>query len=164
MKGRFDRVLVSSLLMTVCLVSLVPSNLKSASTWQQRVFIFDNVARYNYESLLAFASLALVVIGLTVVWTGFHARLRSAWFIMFVITWVYFFPVYLVDAVLESRRIGWPYGAALVQEALEGRPFAQTTVRSIAILVVMLISLLLPLGDFFGKKARGSSSRGESAE
>ncbi len=156
MRIRLDRVSVSSVLLTICLLSLVPTNLRSASTWQTRsIWITEELARYNYEASIAFASLALTIIGITVIWTGYQRRLRWAWFIMVVFACVYYFPVYLRDCFLEVSRVGWPWWAALVREAMEGRPFAQAMAQSLVTLTVMLIALLLPIRSFFGKNGTG---------
>jgi len=150
---RLDSVSVSGVLLTISLLSLVPSLLKVASTWKERViWVTDKFLRYNYESLLAFASLALVIIGITVIWTGYQKRFRWSWFIMVVFVCVYFVPVYLLEVFLDIGRVGWPWWPGVVRDAMEGRPFAKDAIKSLATLTVMLIALLVPIRAFFGKK------------
>ena len=150
---RLDSVSVSGVLLTISLLSLVPSSLKVASTWKERViWVTDKFLRYNYESLLAFASLALIIIGITVIWTGYQKRFRSSWFILVVFVCVYFVPVYLLDISLAMRTVGWPWWPELVRQVKAGRPLAQDAAICLITLTLMLIALVLPVRAFFGKK------------
>lgn len=151
---RQNSLTVSSVLLTICLLSLVPLNMRLASTWQDRFpKITNRLAIYNYEASLAFASLALIIIGITVIWTGYRQGLRWAWIVMAVIVGVYYIPVYLLDFFLELSRVGGLYLPALFREALEGRPFAFAVVKSLVTLSLMLIALFLPMSVFFGKNS-----------
>ena len=153
MRIRVDSVSVSGVLLTISLLSLVRSNLYRASTWKERhIWVTDRFLRYNYESLLAFASLALIIIGITVTWTGYQKRSRWSWFILVVFVCVFFVPVYLLDVFLDLRRVGWPWWPGVVRDAMEGRLFAKSAIRSLATLTVMVIGLLVPIRAFFGKK------------
>jgi hypothetical protein len=153
MRFRFDRVSVSSVLWTVCLMTLIQWDVKFAATWQTRqVWVMDRVARLNYESSIAFASLALEIVGLTVIWTTYQKRMRSAWFIMVVFVCVYFLPVHLLDVLLDIRRVGWTWWPAVVREAMEGRQFAVGALKELAIFALMVVALFLPVGVIFGKK------------
>jgi len=72
---RFDRVSVSSVLFTFCLLILMSQSLKWAATWPTRVvWVTDRAARLNYEGSIAFAELALEIIALTVIWTSYQKR------------------------------------------------------------------------------------------
>jgi hypothetical protein len=42
---------------------------------------------------LGVACRAIILIGLIVIWTGYVMRARSAWLVMFVVTWVWAFPL-----------------------------------------------------------------------
>ena len=153
MRIRVDSVFVSGVLLTISLLSLVRPNLYRASTWKERyIWVANRFVRYNYESLLAFASLALIIIGITVIWTGYQKRFRWSWFILVVFVCVFFVPVYLLEVFLDIRRVGWPWWPGVVRDAMEGRPFAQSAIRFLATLTVMLIGLLVPIRAFFGKK------------
>jgi hypothetical protein len=140
----------------LCLLSLVPGRLTDASTWKQRnIILADRCVRYNYESLLAFATIALCIIGITVTWTGYRKRDRTAWFIMLMFLCVFFVPVYLVDVFLDIKRVGWHWWAGVVQDAMEGRPFAQAAIRVLVTFALIVIALLVPIGAFFGKSKVG---------
>jgi hypothetical protein len=150
---RFDRVTVSSVLFTFCLLILISQSLKWAATWPTRVvWVTDKAARLNYEASIAFAELALEIIALIVIWTSYQKRMRWSWFVMVVFVSVYFLPVHLLDVLLDVKRVGWQWWPAVVRDAREGRPFAVGALEEIAISILMAIALLVPAGDLFGKK------------
>jgi hypothetical protein len=149
---RRDSVSVSSVLLTFCLLSWAPPNLKTAATWRQRsIMVTERLWRYNSESLLAFASLALLIIGLIVIWTGYQRRMRSAWFVMLVFVLVYFLPVYVLNIFLIMRSVGWRWWPEVVRGAIDGSQDAQVALEVLIIFTTMLIALLLPVRAFFGK-------------
>jgi hypothetical protein len=150
---RFDRVSVSSVLLTVCLLILIRWDLKWAATWRTRqVWVMDRVARLNYEASIAFASLALGIIVLIVIWTSYQKRMRWAWFVVVAFLCVYFVPVHLLDVFLDINRVGWPWWHGVVRDAREGSQFAVGALKELAMFTLMVIALLVPIGDFFGKK------------
>jgi len=154
-----DRVSTSSLIFTGCLLSLVPADLKFAETWRTRhIFIIDRIERLNYESSIAFASLALVIIGLTVIWTSYQNRKRWSWFAMLIFVCVYFIPVHLLDVFIDIKSVEWSWWPGVIQDAREGRQFAQGAIRFLLILILMLTARLVPLKDFFGRKPATTSS------
>ena len=154
MRFRFDRVSVSSVLLTVCLLTLIQWNLKWAATWRTRaVWVTDRVARLNYESSIAFASLALDIIVLIVIWTSYQKRMRWAWFVMVVFVCVYFVPVHLLDVLLDIKKVGWHWWPGVVQDANEGRPFAVGALTELTIFTLMIIAVLVPVGAFFKKQS-----------
>jgi hypothetical protein len=156
------RPLLSEIILTGCLILLFCINLRWAATVMEREIPFgDQISRYNYESLLGFASLALCIIGTIVIWTAYKQRRLWAWFIMVVFVFVYFVPVYLIDSILEMPRVGWRWWPALFNQALDGRPLARFVFRSLIIFVAMLIALLLPIKRFFTKQAPSAGTRGE---
>lgn len=159
MRFRLDRVSTSSLIFTGCLLSLVPADLKFAATWRTRdIWVLERVARANYESSIAFASLALVVIGLFVVWTSYQNRMRWSWFAMLVLVLVYFIPVHLVDVFIDIGRVGWAWWPGVIHDAREGRQFAQLAIRFLATLILMVAALLVPVKDFFGRNRAATRS------
>jgi hypothetical protein len=150
---RLDSVSVSGVLLTICLLIIARWNLKFAATLGTRYRVIGGrIAMPNYEASIAFASLALVVIGLIVVWTGYQKRMRWSWFIMVVFVCVYFVPVHLLDVFLDIRRVGWPWWPGVVQDAMEGRPFAVGALKELAIFTLMVIALLVPIKAFFGEE------------
>ena len=153
MRIRLDSVTVSSVLLTICPLTIGQWNLKWAATWQTRsIWVTDRLLRFNYESSIGFASLALVIIGLIVIWTSYQKRMRWSWFVMVVFVCVYLVPVRLLDVFFDIKRVGWPWWPGVVRDAREGRQFAQGAIAELAILTLMVIALLAPLRAFFGKK------------
>jgi hypothetical protein len=153
---------VSALLLSACLLSLAPPILETAATWRQRnIMVTEQLWRYNSESLLAFASLALVMIGLIIIWTSYQKRTRSAWCVMLVFVLFYFIPVYFVDIFLNIKTVGWSWSRQFAREILQGQPLALTGLRYLTTLGLMIIALVIPIRAFFGKNGRVRA--GESA-
>ncbi len=152
MKVRVDSVSISGVLFTICLLTIAWWDLKFAATWRTRHWDMGRLAIPNYDASIAFASLALVIIGLIVIWTGYQKRMRWSWFIMVVFVCVYFVPANLVDVFLDISRVGWRWWPGVVQDAMEGRPFAIGAIRGLVILALMIIALLVPIRAFFRKK------------
>ena len=149
------RYFVSEIIFTLCLTVFLPGYVKMAGTWRQRhIWITDRIAWFNYDASLSFASLALILIGLIVVWTGYRKRNPWAWLIMLIFVAVYYVPVHLIDVFLDIKTVGWRWWPGVVQDAREGRPFARGSVEVLIILVAMTIALVLPIKEFFGKTAR----------
>lgn len=99
---------------------------------------------------LGVACLAIILIGLIVLWTGFVRRSRSAWFVMFVIVWFWAFPLFilpigvpLVRGRLELTFLEFFYNAIVVS----GGP--RTTVKLFLAFSLMVFALALPIGRFF---------------
>lgn len=150
---RFDRVMISSVLFTFCLLILMSWSLKWAATWPTRVvWVMDRVGRLNYEASIAFAELALEIIALIVIWTSYQKRMRWAWFVMAIFFCVYYVPVRVLDFLLGIRSRGWSWWPAAIRDAMGGRQLAIDAFSELAILTLMVVALLLPIGDFFGKK------------
>lgn len=153
MRFRFDRVTVSSVLLTICLVILMSLDMKWAATWPTRaVWVTDKVMRLNYEASIAFTSLALEIIVLIVIWTSYQKRVRWSWFVMLVFVCVYFLPVRLLDLFLGIRSAGWSWWPRAVREAMEGHQLAVSAFSEVAIFAVMVIALIVPVGAFFSNR------------
>lgn len=147
---------ISSMLLTICLLNIARWHLQFAANWRTRhISVTDRLTMPNYEASIAFASLALVIIGLIVIWTGYQKRRRSAWFIMAVFVFVYFVPVNLIDVFLDIRNVGWSWWPAVVHDAREGRAFSLGAIYALASFAVMVIALLIPIRTFFGKSKAG---------
>ncbi len=159
MKLQFNSVSISGVLLTICLLAIGRWDLKYARTWRTRELFLGRDGTPNYYASMAFASLALVLIGLIVLWTGYQKRTRSSWFIMVVFVFVYFMPVNLIDVFLDIRRVGWSWWPGVIQDAREGRPFALGATSSLADFALMVIALLLPIRAFFGKQAEGREEK-----
>lgn len=163
MRFRFDRVSVSSVLLSICLLILMSWSLKWAATWATRVvWVMDRVGRVNYEASIAFTSLALEIIALIVIWTSYQKRMRWSWFVMVTFVCVYFVPVRLLDILLDIKRVGCQWLPAVIRDAREGRPFAVGALKELGILTLMVTALLVPVGDFFGKKRHSPSEANQT--
>lgn len=150
MKFGFDRVSVSSLLLTLCVMILMFWNLKWAATLGTRsVQLTEKLYRPNYEASIALASLALEIVVLIVIWTSYQKRMRWSWFVMAVFLCVYLVPVHLLDLLLTIRSVGWSWWPQAFREAMEGRQLALEALSELAVFTLMLIALLVPLGAFF---------------
>src|SRR5690349_5538823 len=92
MRIRRDPIFVSSLLFTIALLFRVPAFLSNAAyrdpLWQA----------------VGFSSLANILVGIVVVWTGFMGRYRWAWLVMFLIVWIWAFPV-LVLPIFHGKVV-----------------------------------------------------------
>lgn len=153
MKLQFNSVSISSVLFTISLLALGQMHLKFAATWRTREVNWGRLGLPNYQASIAFATLALVLIGLVVLWTGYQKRTRSSWFIMAVFVFVYFMPVNMIDVFLDIRRMGWSWWPAVVHDAREGYRFAISALYSLSFFTVMIIALLMPIRAFFWPKS-----------
>jgi hypothetical protein len=147
MKIRRDAVFVSSLLFTVPLLALIPHNLRYASTWSDRFFPANQATMENQFAPIGFASLAVVFIGLIVIWTGYVNKVRWTWFVMFVIVWIFAFPVYVLPVVMDihAGAIDWTLFWNAMRESGPARAVAKGPLDFLG----MLVALLLPARTFF---------------
>lgn len=136
-----DPALVASLLFTIALLFLVPDELQNAAYTEGPLF-----------QAAGFASLANILVGLVVVWTGFRRRDRWAWLIMFIIVWVWFFPLFVLPIFrgkIAVTFLGW------FKEAWHWPGSARDYGENVVLLSVMILALLLPVKSFFWK-SKGS--------
>jgi hypothetical protein len=141
-KVRYNPVFVSSLLFTVALLFRVPAFLSDAA--------------YRKDPLwqaTGFASLANIVVGLVVAWTGFVRCYRWAWLVMFIIVWVWAFPVLVLPIFQGTIVVTF---AEWFAEAWHWPGSARIYGENTALLSIMVVALLLPLKWFFWRKPEGS--------
>lgn len=148
MKIRGAALAVSSILFTIALLIPLPAMLGNAWTVHRTsCWIIDHVAINNYFAPIGFSGLAITVIGLIVIWTGYCKGVRWTWFVMFLITWAWAFPV-LVLAEFHWRNMlpiaQWP------PLALKGRGPQLGFAASVLTLLLMVIALVLPVKTFLG--------------
>jgi hypothetical protein len=153
MKVRPDSVSISSALLTVALLSLIPTSLANALAGHDKVALarLDTGFREIAEmmSYLGLASLTVIFIALIVVWTGYIKRARSAWFVLFVVVWLWAFPLFVLPFVsgfvqgIVVRRF-----SELMYDAISAPGLARIAVESILIFCLMLVGLLLPIKRF----------------
>jgi hypothetical protein len=150
MRVRADFVFVSGVLHTIALLSLVRAALWNyySGTHKEILARLDVGFRAEAQTAhyLGVACLAIILIGLIVIWTGYVNRARSAWLVMFVIAWVWAFPLF-VSPLFKGRVVltfsEWLYSAM----SQSGLP--RTAAESILIFSLMVIALLLPIRSFF---------------
>ena len=150
MKIRADSVFISSVLFTIALLCLIPACLANALTGRDKVALVALDAGFQAAaqamSDLGVACLAIILVGLIVVWTGYIKRERWTWLVMLVVVWVWAFPL-LVLPLLKGRIVlalsEWLYSA--IYQPGSPRIWAE----SVLIFLLMVIALLLPIKSFF---------------
>lgn len=153
MRVRPDSVFISSLLHTVALLYLIRPSLWNSPLWTHftpHILLapMDNVL-FRGEAQSA-ASLAVILIGLIVVWTGYAKRSRTAWFVMFVIVWFWAFPRFILSVVplLIRERFTFTF-AEWLSDAISGPGWPRDVVELHLAFLLMVIALALPMGRVF---------------
>jgi len=152
MKIRGDPIFVSSVLFTIALVYFIRPALWNALAGRDKALAqmdagFRAVAQTSHY--LGVACLAIILIGLIVVWTEFIKRTRSAWLVMFVIVWLWAFPLFILPLVLPLL-----YGrfeltfSELLYNAISGPGLPRSVVELTLMFSVMVMALLLPIKRF----------------
>ena len=146
MKIERSLALLPSVLFTVALLWLMPSFFGDAWAWRYTGEI-DSVTQSKYLAPFGFASLAVILIGLVVVWTGFIKRAIWTWVVMFVIVWVWAFPILILpllqDKVALPSLSDWLSAAATEHGAI------RRLTEDILAFTLMVIALILPIKSFF---------------
>jgi hypothetical protein len=166
LKIRHDAVGLSSILFTVGLLILAPSMFDFAkSTYQTRFrdIATDEEARLggdqvlipNYSAPLGISSLTIIAIGLVVTWTGFVKGIRWTPFVMFVIVWLWAFPVFVLPYFYPWRitgSIAQAFGPLewirTLKSAVSERGMARAFLESFVAFVLMVVALILPVKRF----------------
>jgi hypothetical protein len=143
---RRDALTVSSVLFTLALLIPTPAMLGNAWTVPQTTLdIAGHMGVLNYYALIGFVSLAVIVIGLIVVWAGYIKGIRWTWFVMFVITWGWAFPVLVLPQFRWRNMLPvaqWPPLAPM------GRGPQLGFAESVLTLLLMMLALVLPVKRF----------------
>ena len=145
MRIRRDAVALSSMLFTLAL--LIPAPAMVCNAWTVRrtfIVVAVRMSVENYYPPIGFASLAIILIGLIVTWTGYVRGVRWTWFVMFLIAWGWAFPV-LVLAELHWRNMmpiaQWPIPRT-------GRGPQLGFMGSLLTFLLMVLALVLPVKTF----------------
>jgi hypothetical protein len=148
MRIRTDSAFVSSVLFTIALGSLVPMFRASVITGRDKTWLAKLDGGYRLAeqrtSDLSVVCLAVILIGLIVLWTGYIRRVRWTWAVMFIIVWVWAFPL-LVLPLFQSGHLSiadWLYTAIYYPGSA---PWAKSPLP----FLLMVIALLLPVKSFF---------------
>jgi len=154
MKIRLDSVLASSVLHTIGLLALVRAALWNFSG-SVKALLAPMEAGFRGDAqtghYLGICLFALIFIGLIVTWTGYVNMRRSAWLVMFVITWVGVFPLFVLPFVspLLHGRLELAFSEFLYN-ATSSWGLPRALFESILMFSAMLVGLLLPIKKFFG--------------
>jgi len=112
-----------------------------------------------------FASLALIVIGLIVTWAGYIKGVRWTWFVMFVIVWLWAFPVLILpflhpwDSTASiAQTTAYTHADAMSDvaqtlanthpDAISESGLARTFVEVVLVFLLMVVALVLPARTF----------------
>ncbi len=150
MRIRSDSVFVSSVLFTVALVCLIPVFWANVLTKHDQIWLLklDEGYRLAAKTMcdLSVVCLVVIFIGLIVIWTGYIKRVRWTWAVMFVVVWVWAFPLLVLPLFEHTLTLSvpeWLYTA--IYQAGSARNWAE----SVLIFLLMVIALLLPIRSFF---------------
>jgi hypothetical protein len=135
---RHNAVFVSSILFTIVFLLMAPT-----------IVEMTLLTSFRQEQYLGFASLAIILIGLVVTWSGFANRVRWTWAVMFVVVWVWFFPCVILPYFIYPRAGSWTW-AETASEAWKGPGIARSAGEEFLVFSLMLIALILPIESFFG--------------
>jgi len=112
-----------------------------------RAAIADQVAIPNWYAAVGITSLAIIAIGLIVTWAGYIKGVRWTWFVMFVIVWVWAFPVLLLPYLQLWRNV-----VAITEwlpDAIKQSGPSRDFVEVVLIFVLMVLALVLPVKTLF---------------
>lgn len=157
MRIRHDVTFVSAMLFTIALLSVVPSSLSAALGLRHGTPAPPYYWLLEPIGELGIVSLAMIAIGLVVIWTGYLKKARSAWFVLLTIVWGWAFPVMLVPFVLHLN--GSITLAEWVSDALKQPGAPRTLVKSVLIFLLMIIALILPIKSFFWSRGAGGTTK-----
>ncbi len=129
-----------------CALVTHQSRFRDISNYPEAGIAQDQVVIPNYYAPIGIASLAAIAIGLLVTWAGYIKGVRWTWFVMFVIVWVWAFPV----LILPFLRDWNPRGsiAYTLADAVHKSGMARIFVRDVLAFLLMVVALALPLGTF----------------
>ncbi len=149
MRVRPDSVFISSLLHTVALLYFIRPSLWNLLLSKSHFAGANGSQRVPGEAQ-SVASLAIILIGLIVVWTGYAKRSRPAWFVMFVIVWLWAFPRFILSIIplLIRERSSFTFPELLCDASL-GPGFPRDVVELHLAFLLMVIGLTLPIGRVF---------------
>lgn len=150
MRTRVDSVFVSSVLFTIALVCLIPTFWTNVITDRDKIWLakLDDGYRLaaDRRSDLSVVSLAVILIALIIVWTGYKKRIRWAWAVMFIVVWVWAFPLLVMPLLGHTRSLSLP---EWIFTAISYPGAARAWAESVLLFFLMVIALLLPMRSLF---------------
>jgi hypothetical protein len=120
-------------------------------------YAFDTVI--YLMAAFGLASLANIVVGLIVIWVGYIRGRRWAWYIMFVIAWVWFFPVFVLPYLPHLKSLV-PI-TQLLSGAIREGGLARGLLEGFATIALMVLGLVLPIRTFVMGRAGNQASGAE---
>ena len=166
MRLRLDSVFISSLLHTGVLLYLIRTSLWNFSL--NHAALADHILLAPMDRVefrgeaQSVASLAIILVGLIVVWTGYAKRSRPAWFVMLVIVWFWAFPRFILSIIplLIRERPSFTF-PELLSDAILGPGWPRDVVELHLAFLLMVIGLALPNGEVLytqeGKRTSSSA-------
>lgn len=158
MKSEWNVTTASTIAISVCLLSFVPGSLRFASTWTTSYFQDGSVRQQNLLMPLGFCSLAIEVIGLTVLWTAYRRKERWSWFVMLTILLLFVFPLNMIKFLLDIEAPSFQW-SMWFQGMKEGYGPSIWTGIGVLTFVVMAIALLLPIRQFLFESRKVGTER-----
>ncbi len=158
MRVRADSAVIASVLFTIALLCLIPASVANALTGRNKTALatldagFREVERLTGD--LGVVCLAMILIGLTVTWTGYIKHDRSAWFVMFVLAWAWVFPLFVLPWFTAHWVVSVP---EFLYSAIHESAIPRFAVESVLIFLLMVVALLLPLRAFFGRSTAAAA-------
>ncbi len=175
MKIRRDALAISSILFTLALLVLTPIMMNVASVTHQSRFRDiayypdpaipgDQVVIPNFFAPIGITSLAIIVIGLIVTWAGYFKAVRWTWFVMFVIVWLWAFPVLVLPLFHPWPGMDWIVQtlAPTLESAIRESGIAREGVKILLIFLLMVVALFLPVKTFILGRGIGPGGSGHA--
>ncbi len=150
MRIRADSVFISSVLFTIALLGLIRAARWYYFSGTDEVAIAKLDVGFRLEAQTAHnfgvACLAIILIGLIVIWTGYVKRARSAWLVMFVVTWAWAFPLFALPNLRGPKVFTLP---EWIYNAVYEPGYPRSAAQLVVIFSLMVVALLLPMKSFF---------------
>ena len=150
MRIRADSVFISSVLFTIALLGLIRPALWCYFSGSDKVALAKLDVGFRAEAqmthYLGVACLAIILIGLIVTWTEYVRQARSAWLVMFVVTWAWAFPLFAWPYLRGPKVFALP---EWIYNAIYEPGSPRTAAQLVVIFALMAIALLLPIKSFF---------------
>ena len=178
MKIRHDALAVSSILFTVALLWLTPALMNWARATNQTRYgeitsypepgiPEDQVVIPNYAAPIGITSLAIIAIGLVVTWAGYIKAVRWTWFVMFVVVWLWAFPIVLLPWLrLRTGLLGFAqFFPVAIREILHGgysSGMARAFLGEVLAFLLMVLALVLPVKMFILGRQGGPARSGRT--
>lgn len=164
MKTHRGALAVSTVLFTIALLMMAPAAWSNAmSGWESNPFDSGELYRaFDRYAPSGFASLAVIAIGLIVAWMGYIRGVRWTWFVMFLIVWAWYFPLFMLMNPSLMNASGWRHIdiietlATAIRESGLSRSFVEECVA----FMLMVVALVLPLKAFTLRRGGGSGESG----